>query len=629
MDKGDWSAGHRDLHLGTALIALAEEHSQFMEVVQVFMGGKSDPKAPAILRLTEKASQWLEERHHYFETLASPVHLPMIVRPRQWTGLRGGGYLANKDTELVKHRNNRRTIRALEKADLRQTLAAVNALQETPWRINSRIYRIIKRAWEEGHIVPGLPAAGRIPLPERLPEGTPEEILKQRKAERARIHQANLRAEGDRYLLGMRLRACEKLVNESEEELYFPYQLDHRGRIYPIPQVFNPQSDDMGRALLMFADGKPLGDRGARWLAIHLANTYGIDKVSFDQREDWVRANQERICESAAHPLDGTRFWVTADKPWCFLAACFEWVDHCSSGSNFRSHLPIAMDGTCNGLQHLSALGRDPVGGKATNLVPAAKPEDIYQQVANHVIHRLEVDASKGNERARTWLNKIDRKVVKRATMTTPYGVTPAGIRRQLIQDGFTAQFQDKWESADYLKNVLEDCIGEVVIKAKEIMDWLQQIARMLAKADRGIYWTVPTGFPVVHEYRKAKARRIVTAERTLTVYEEDSTLELKEHSQVNAIAPNFIHSLDAAHMMHTVNRLHEEGLRHFAMIHDSYGVHACDVDRMNSVLREEFVRIYSEQVMARFLCEQRTANADIALPEAPLQGDLVSTCVS
>ena len=159
-------------------------------------------------------------------------------------------------------------------------------------------------------------------------------------------------------------------------------------------------------------------------------------------------------------------------------------------------------------------------------------------------------------------------------------------------------------------------------------MGWLQQIARILAEADRGICWTAPTGFPVVHEYRKAKARRIVTAERTLTVYKEDSTLELKEHSQVNAIVPNLIHSLDAAHMMLTVNRLHQEGLRHFAMIHDSYGVHACDVDEMNSVLREEFVRIYSEQVVARFLCEQRTANADIELPEAPLQGDLDITAV-
>jgi DNA-directed RNA polymerase len=29
------------------------------------------------------------------------------------------------------------------------------------------------------------------------------------------------------------------------------------------------------------------------------------------------------------------------------------------------------MDGICNGYQHLSAMGRDPVGGRATNLVPA------------------------------------------------------------------------------------------------------------------------------------------------------------------------------------------------------------------------------------------------------------------
>jgi DNA-directed RNA polymerase, mitochondrial len=45
----------------------------------------------------------------------------------------------------------------------------------------------------------------------------------------------------------------------------------------------NPQSDDIGRSLLEFAEGKPLGERGAYWLAIQLANCYWKKKVSFDK----------------------------------------------------------------------------------------------------------------------------------------------------------------------------------------------------------------------------------------------------------------------------------------------------------------------------------------------------------
>jgi DNA-directed RNA polymerase len=64
-------------------------------------------------------------------------------------------------------------------------------------------------------------------------------------------------------------------------------------------------------------------------------------------------------------------------------------------------------------------------------------------------------------------------------------------------------------------------------------------------------------------------------------------------------------------------------GIRHFAMVHDSYGVHACDVDLLNRVLREEFVRIYSEPVLQNFIDQLRKAHPGIELPDPPKTGDL------
>ena len=91
----------------------------------------------------------------------------------------------------------------------------------------------------------------------------------------------------------------------------------------------------------------------------------------------------------------------------------------------------------------------------------------------------------------------------------------------------------------------------------------------------------------------------------------------------MDGIVAHLVHSMDAAHMMRTINRLHAEGIRHFAMVHDSYGVHASDVDVLNRVLREEFVRIYSEPVLQNFLDEQRKAHRDITLPDPPQTGTL------
>lgn len=60
--------------------------------------------------------------------------------------------------------------------------------------------------------------------------------------------------------------------------MYFPHDMDFRGRAYPIPSHLNHMGNDLSRALLWFADAKPLGESGLQWLKVHLAGLYGIDK---------------------------------------------------------------------------------------------------------------------------------------------------------------------------------------------------------------------------------------------------------------------------------------------------------------------------------------------------------------
>ena len=130
----------------------------------------------------------------------------------------------------------------------------------------------------------------------------------------------------------------------------------------------------------------------------------------------------------------------------------------------------------------------------------------------------------------------------------------------------------------------------------------LRGVARALAKANRGLVWTTPAGCRVVHETREPKRLRIATSDRTFVLYQEDETRKIDRRKLVDGIVAHLGHSLDATHMILTVLRLRSEGIHHFAMVHDSFGVHACDVDLLNRVLREEFVRIYSEPVLMNFL---------------------------
>lgn len=88
------------------------------------------------------------------------------------------------------------------------------------------------------------------------------------------------------------------------DTFYLPHNIDFRGRAYPIPPLLNHIGDDLSRGLLMFAEAKPLGERGLQWLKIHLANLYGFDKGSFDERAEFVTKHLSDIYDSAERPLE-------------------------------------------------------------------------------------------------------------------------------------------------------------------------------------------------------------------------------------------------------------------------------------------------------------------------------------
>jgi DNA-directed RNA polymerase len=58
---------------------------------------------------------------------------------------------------------------------------------------------------------------------------------------------------------------------------------------------------------------------------------------------------------------------------------------------------------------------------------------------------------------------------------------------------------------------------------------------------------------------------------------------------------------MDSSHLQKTVVLAALNDVTHFAMIHDSYGTHACDTDVLGQALRETFVEQYQGDVLAEF----------------------------
>ena len=213
------------------------------------------------------------------------------------------------------------------------------------------------------------------------------------------------------------MRAAEQY--RVHDNFWYVYQTDFRGRLYAATAGFSPQGPDMGKALIEMAEGKEFGERGAYWMKVHFANLCGYDKEHYDERARYTDRLADAIQAVATDPLGDTRgLWVNADKPFCALAAAFELADFYREGPTAINRIAVALDGSCNGLQHYAAILRDPVGAAATNVIPTGKVADIYAQVGVVAGERLRKDEE--CEERTTWLTLIGgdglpRKLAKEA----------------------------------------------------------------------------------------------------------------------------------------------------------------------------------------------------------------------
>jgi DNA-directed RNA polymerase len=584
---------------------------------------------------TDATQEWLDKAHQECELL-QPISFPMIMEPVDWDAPVGGGFLSNQHSlqlPLVKTRNTKELLK-LGDEDLSQVYQSINTLQRTAWRINKHVMTAMIDTWNIGGVA-GLPSRDLPPIPEKPWEADvnpTKEQLSEWKASATSIYERHARERSKRIAMEIKLYIAKKFAEEAA--IYFVWQMDWRGRVYPVQQFVNPQVDDSGRALLEFTEGKPLGEDGAFWLAVHGANCFGYDKTSFEERVQWVIDHEEEILQCAADPMGHLCFWDNADSQFQFLAFCFEWAGYKAEGESYVSHLPVSLDGSCNGLQNFSAMLRDEVGGKATNLVPNEVPSDIYHEVATVLDKYVRDDAADGEPLAQAWIGKIDRRITKRGVMTTPYGVTRYGLRKQLqfeVEkiDKEYLKVEDTGSHYNYLANKLYEAIGDVVIAARQAMAWLQEVATVAAQAGKVIRWTTPIGFRPCQEYRRQKLLRVDTVfggiRVVLGIWQD--TPKLDKRRMQYGIAPNFVHSLDASHLMSTINKCSTcFGIKNFSTIHDSFGTLSADASKLAYCIREAFVEQYSADVLENFrdeVIQQLPTRLADQIPPTPTKGAL------
>lgn len=571
---------------------------------------------------------------------------PLIIEPKKWTGFYGsGGYYSDfLDIHLVKvymNKDNRKLVANYfdkHSKKMNRFLDVINKIQATKWRINKRmldvyntIYREKLPSFESEYTYLGGLPSDELPDPFTFyekPDYTDKKAYSTYKYKQAKLEE-KLNAIRGRFI-GVKLGLTTANKFAEYNEIYFSYQVDFRGRLYPIQQYLNPQSSKLIKPLLEFAEGKPLDTKEAyEWFMVHGANTYGYDKLLYDDRIKKMEEMKDEILRYIKDPFRYTE-WSEAEEPFAFLSWCYEYVDYLTNPSGFVSHIPIALDATCSGIQIYSGLLMDNKGAEAVNVVNHnnnSQIADIYGDVATCVNKYLETKdypktlnykfkttGSKSvdfKNLADSMLGKITRKITKRNVMTFPYNVSEFGMKDQLQNEIFKPfsdegkEFWDTsykpWQGAYFLSILNAKAIGEVVKGAVKGRDFLKEITKEAVEKGKYIMYKTPEfHFPVVHRITKTHTTRITTALAKLSL--KTPTTELSPYEMVNGIAPNFIHSLDATLMYLTVEKLLQDDVSAFALIHDSFGVHAKDVDKLALRVRESYIQLFEQKPLLYFV---------------------------
>ena len=564
-------------------------------------------------------------------------HLPTLIPPLPWSSSKKGGYFLHPSPLVrVSEQVNHNYMQMLESRtqNINPIFDSINILGSTPWIVNKAILEVIVKAFQNQETYgPLLKSMGIPSEPNRINIPELNEDLKIKL--KTRKLTASEKKEYEQYMKEKQTAVQEKSDCHSQwndtlyrlsiadyfkdDVCFFPHNIDFRGRVYPLPPHFNHMGGDYVRSMFLFAEGKRLGPEGFKWLKLHTINLTGsMKKQSVSERLDYAEKILDLILDSANNPFEGERWWLDSDEPLQTLAACFEIRNaiefaKCSNQcvDDYKCHLPIHQDGSCNGLQHYAALGRDVLGAASVNLIPADIPQDVYNEIAIIVERRRKEDEISGVEIAKVVKGFVQRKVIKQTVMTTVYGVTKYGAKLQIarqLEDLEDFPQNEREAASKYLANLTFESLNEMFYASQEIQTWFTECANTICgPLLKPVEWTTPLGLSVVQPYmkrgtyedKKDKIQNVNAgiAVKKLTASEKVINEKPNIMKQRNGFPPNFIHSLDSSHMMLTSLYLWNLGIT-YASVHDCYWTHACNVKAMNKVCREQFVRLHSEPIL-------------------------------
>jgi hypothetical protein len=562
---------------------------------------------------------------------------PSVWPPPDWTSVRAGGVWTQEAmpqplirTPYIDVLNAAQ--KAIDTKKMRPVLDAVNAQQRVPLMINGPVLNFMLRV-------------------EQRPDNDASAFEFDMAA-------ATWAAARDRFWLG--------------------YWLDTRGRLYA-QSNFNYAREDHIRALFMFAEGKPIGERGIFWLKCHLAACAdGLgwgdcrpSKLDFDARVAWVHEHAQTlrwIGRTALGPEGPTllaEYMKKLKKPYQFIAAAIEFANVMDKGLGYESRLPVQFDQSSSGPQHLVLLTKDDEAAPLVGLKPGSQ-HDLYEEIAIRVRKEVHADTGRlGGVRppkvvikagavfdasmsgslasfdltnrlvdaidGRFVRDLIGRDVVKRGGgMTFFYNSATGGMAERILKE--YPHLSPR--AATYLAKMIYKVTPKVLPGPARVLECLKALVGVFNGKKKTFRWYTPNGFPVLNLHLKSRTETVTTYRHVDGVAKPRQTEvavkhknEIDKDNAIDAVTANFIHSLDGCLLQRIAVRAEAAGIP-LLTVHDCFAAPASDAEQLRGILFDELAKLYRGRDILAEVWEQARkglpADAHKKLPKLPPYGNLI-----
>lgn len=498
---------------------------------------------------------------------------------------------------------------------------AVNYIQSQPWRVNVDVLvemkKNIKEPIKSDFIETPFPdmesCQWDIKLKEEhsLSEPEVEILLGHRKVflEQSAIYQSETKdyesAVGKYRSVKLAMKIAENYIGKT---FYFPHNYDFRGRIYPLAVGLTPQGSSAVKALLLYAETKPVTKKGMEWNWSYLATLYGDDKLNFNDR---VERGMELINTD----------YKEADEPYEFLSHQLE-IKRWLKSDKYEPNTRIHLDASCSGSQICSSMVGDRSGAEATNVLPMFDEkgvqirQDAYMRVAQKAIEntKFHIELEKDNgtkEDLNVFLEQLQengRKLAKLPTMVSIYSGTVNSMKDNVFENlrsfGVERKYITPKKCYKYAK-IIYDSIGDTLVGGKMFEQYIQKMSSLIAKGNSEMIWTTIDGFHVYSEKNKLlKPKQIKcllpNSRRISWMRKKNYSKDISVPKMKSGSSPNFVHTIDSTLLRMVALKMKGEGIVMQDFIHDSFGCHPNEVEKMLECTKTSFIELMKTDIVSR-----------------------------